>query len=294
MIQRFQRVLLTLLLFLGSALLAQDVRYIRLRTENIATAPRAARVQSAVPAPDDPAVSGLYLIQFQSVPDAAVRADLRRRGVDLLQYVPDDAFVARLQGVQLSSLRNEPGVRWVGPYEARHKMDPRLTELFSGAIGSKAPVRLLTRADLGGEDLALVFRHLQGARRRSVLGMGTTYEGSLNLAQLRMLAQSPAVLWIEPAPRMKLVDAVATEVVAGETISEGGLAEVHRLGYDGRGVIVSVADSGIDSGDPTFLHPDLDGRVEALMAYDNLPDASDEHSHGTHCAGIVLGNGATG
>jgi len=291
-IQWFQRVLLTL--FLGSALLAQDTRYIRLRTETIATLPRSAQAGAGMPAPGEPAVGGLYLIQFQSVPDAAIREDLRRQGVDLLHYVPDDAFVARLQGVRLSSLRTAPGVRWVGPYEARHKMDPRLAELFSGAIGSKAPVRLLTRADLSGEDLALVFRQLQGARRRSVLGMGITYEGSLNLAQLRVLAQSPAVLWIEPAPRMKLVDAVATEIVAGETISEGGLAQVHRLGYDGRGVIVSVADSGIDSGDPAILHPDLDGRLAALFAYDNLPDAADEHSHGTHCAGIVLGNGASG
>ena len=42
------------------------------------------------------------------------------------------------------------------------------------------------------------------------------------------------------------------------------------------------------------MHPDLEGRVEALLAYDNLPDAADEHSHGTHCAGIVLGNSAAG
>lgn len=292
MIPWLQRGLLTLLL--GPALLAQETRYIRLRTETIATAARSAQARGALATADDPAVEGLYLVQFQSVPDEVVRAALRGRGVDLLQYVPDDAFVARLRGVRVSSVRNEPGVRWVGPYEPRHKMDPRLAGLFASGIGLKAPVRLLTRSDLAGDELALVFRHLQGARRRSVLGMGITYEGSLNLAQLRVLAQSPAVLWIEPAPRMKLLDAVATEVVAGETISEGGLAGVHRLGYDGRGVIVSVADSGIDSGDPTVLHPDLDGRLEALFAYDNLPDAADEHSHGTHCAGIVLGNGASG
>src|SRR4030095_10607104 len=74
----------------------------------------------------------------------------------------------------------------------------------------------------------------------------------------------------------------------------GSLAHVHQLGFDGRGVTVAVADSGLDSGDVTFMHPDLAGRVDALFAYDGLPDASDEHSHGTHVAGIIAGNAATG
>src|SRR5206468_6611686 len=81
---------------------------------------------------------------------------------------------------------------------------------------------------------------------------------------------------------------------AGETDAPGTLARVHQLGFDGRGVTVAVADSGLDSGDVTAMHPDLAGRVDALIPYDNLPDARDEHSHGTHVAGIVAGNAATG
>ena len=285
---------MALALCFGLTLAAQDMRYIRLRTELIPTPPRPVAARATAPAPDEEPVRGLYLIQFQRVPDEAARRDLRGRGVELLHYVPDDAFVALLEQVRVSSLRADPAIRWVGPYEPRHKMDPRLADLFGAQVVGRLPVRLLTRAGLGGEDLALVFRHLQGARRRALLGMGMTYEGSLNLAQLRVLAQSPAVLWIEPAPRMQLVDAVSTEVVAGDVRTPGGLAHVHRLGFDGRDVVVAVADSGIDSGDPVVLHPDLDGRLVALFSYDNLLDASDEHSHGTHCAGIVLGNGATG
>ena len=292
MLQRVQRLVLCLC-FLTAAV-AQETRFIRLRNETIATPAKSTPPPTAQSRAAEPAVSGLYLIQFESVPDAAGREGLRARGVDLIQYVPDHAFVARLDGVQLSALRADPGVRWVGAYEARYKMDPRLTGLFRGRVGQKLPVRIMTRAGLSGQDLALVFRHLQGAHRRVNLGGASTYEGTLNLAQLRVLAQSPGVLWIEPAPRMKMIDAVATEIVAGEFPEGGTRTRVQDLGYDGRDVIVSVADSGVDSGDPEFIHPDLEGRIEKLFAYDNLPDASDEHSHGTHCAGIVLGNGATG
>ncbi|MFO1461842.1 MAG: S8 family serine peptidase [Verrucomicrobiota bacterium] len=292
MFQSIQRYVLCLLFVAAAA--AQDTHFIRLRNETIATPPKPTPTATAQPRAAEAAANGLFLIQFQSVPDASAREGLRARGVELIQYVPDNAFVARVTGVPLSSIRADPTVRWVGPYEARHKMDPRLSTAFQGRVGAKIPIRLLTRPDLAGEDLALVFRHLQGAHRRVTLGTGATFEGYLNLAQLRVLAQSPGVLWIEPAPRMKMVDAVATEIVMGEFKPGGERTQIQNLGYDGRGVIVSVADSGVDSGDITAMHPDLEGRVEALLAYDNLPDAADEHSHGTHCAGIVLGNGATG
>ena len=292
MIQRFL-LLLSATLLVASAW-AQSSKSIRLRTETIQTAPPSSVARAAVPDPAEPTVSGLYLLQFQSAPNPDLRTSLLAQGVDLLNFVPDDAYIARLQNVRLSQLRAQPGVRWVGPLEPRHKLDPRLTQQLSAQLAGTRPVKLLLAPGVSAPEIALLRRHLQKAQARVSFSLGTTYQGEVNAASLRVLAQSPAVIWIEPAPRMKLVDQVSTEIVAGEPNGLDGLAYVHELGFDGRGVTVSVADSGIDSGDVTFLHPDLDGRVEALFAYDNLADASDEHSHGTHCAGIVLGNGASG
>ncbi|HEX7576772.1 MAG TPA: S8 family serine peptidase, partial [Verrucomicrobiae bacterium] len=67
-----------------------------------------------------------------------------------------------------------------------------------------------------------------------------------------------------------------------------------QLGFNGSNVVVSVADTGLDTGDTNDMHPDLAGRVAGLMYYTtNVVDASDGYGHGTHCAGIVAGNAAT-
>jgi hypothetical protein len=99
-------------------------------------------------------------------------------------------------------------------------------------------------------------------------------------------------LWIERAPHFKLVDEVASKLVAGDGGTHLLLAQ--SLGYDGAGVTVAVADSGLDSGLTETVHPDLAGRALEFFYYGALTDGSDEHSHGTHVAGIIAGDGATG
>ena len=104
--------------------------------------------------------------------------------------------------------------------------------------------------------------------------------------------RSPAVLWLEPGSKPKLFDAVADQIIEGEGLDNR--PAIHDLGFDGKGVTVAIADSGLNLGAGEPMRPDLDGRVDGFFFYGNLTDASDEHSHGYHVTGIIAGNGATG
>lgn len=272
---------------------AQPSKPIRLRTETLLAPAQRGLARATMPDASDSAVSGLYLVQFRYAPDAETRNRLSALGASLIQYVPEDAFLSRLESVSLATLRADPEVVAVLDYEPRHKVDPRLRRDFERHPMGSRPVQILILREARSEDRALIARHLRSARVRGSLEIGVIHQGVLDAAGLKVLAQSASVLWIEPAPRMRLVDQVATEIVAGASQKNDGLAALHEMGFNGRGVTVAVADSGVDSGEIDQIHPDLEGRVEALFAYDNLPDASDEHSHGTHCSGIVLGNGST-
>jgi hypothetical protein len=284
---------LMLISLFAACLASAAEKSIRLRNEQIVVTSNgasAARANAANP------LNGLFLIQFVATPTPTQRQELASAGVDLLSYVPDDAFIVAANNVAPGQLRAKPYVRWVGPLRAEHKIHSRIAnELLSpknrGDVELNVSVLLAPRAR--PNEAALARGHFSRVWGQTELREGTILRGAIPAARLQQLAESSAVLWIEPAPRMKLQDEIATKIVAGDDGQTATLATVHQLGFTGAGVTVAVADSGLDSGDTNSMHPDIAGRVTALFHY-GVSDAADEHSHGTHCAGIIAGNGATG
>jgi hypothetical protein len=243
--------------------------------------------------PDSTPRSGLFLIQFRDSLQPQWREQLRTLGVDLLRYVPDDAFVARFEKVQTGDVQALGFVQQIVPYQAAHKVHTKLQAAKASVESLQVAVLLSPRAN--DAETAQTQAHFAEVRSESKLRSGRVIRGRVSPAQLDALAASDTVLWIEPAPDMKLFDEVASKIVAGD----GGpnLLDTQALGYDGSGVNVAVADSGLNNGDAVTMHPDLLGRTPAFFYYGTpgqLTDTADEHSHGTHVAGIIAGNGATG
>lgn len=267
-------------------------KIIHLRNERIVTPAKTDAAERAAPAALPP---GLRLIQFEDTPAPGQRAALEALGVELLAFVPDNAFIAYTGGVTPGQLRALPFIRWVGSYRAGHKLDERLGGR-AGAKGAVADldVRVLLAPGAPPGRVAAVRGLFAAPPDQSGLLPGGLLRGRVPAARLAALAESPAVLWIEPAPRMRLFDEISAKIVAGDDGASGTPAAVHQLGYTGAGVTVAVADSGLDSGETDFMHPDIAGRVSALFYYGSPPRAADEHSHGTHVAGIIAGNAATG
>lgn len=279
-------------LWMGLWLTHAEPTVVRLRNETIHPPSKVARA-APHPAPAAPPANGLYLIQFTGPVRPEWRATLRGIGAHLLRYVPENAFVADLENVPLGVVEGLEFVRWVGEYQPRHKVH---ADLRRPAGRMRAPEAVSVAVLLSGRarpnDVAEVRGAFRSVRQETTLRAGWVLRGELPLARLEALARHRAVLWIEPSRDMKLFDEVSSKIVAGD----GGPNRLwtQALGYDGRGVTVAVADSGLHNGDAASMHPDLLGRTPAFFAYGGLPDAADEHSHGTHCAGIIAGNGATG
>ena len=89
---------------------------------------------------------------------------------------------------------------------------------------------------------------------------------------------------LEPFVRPRLLNDVATGII--------GVCEVWNThGLTGRGQLITTADSGLDTGDPSTVMADFRGRVRAIRPLDGCL-AKDLFGHGTHTAGSLAGNGA--
>jgi subtilisin family serine protease len=295
-----RRTLLAAVLILLHFGAAGQTKQIRLRNETITTTPVArvianARLQAQGLSAQTP-ISGLFLVQFEGQLEPAERAELHTLGVELLKYVPDDAFIARFQNVSPAEIQALSFVKWTGPYEPEYKLHHALqskqAQAAARAVSATMNVSVVLAPRLSAGEIADAKKPFASIQQQTTLRLGTVLRGKINAAQLDALAKSDAVLWIEPAPNMKLFDEVSSDIVAGE--GPPGQLYTQSLGYDGSGVNVAVADSGLNNGDAETMHPDLSGRATNFMYYGSLTDAADEHGHGTHVAGIIAGNAATG
>ncbi len=267
---------------------------IRLRNETIVThGPEGKAPGQARPGGKPGTVgAGLLVVQFQESPKPEQLQELRQMGVQMVRYVPEDAYIVRVKNVTVEQIEALAFVQYAGEYRPDHKVHgnvrkalekPGQEELYVSVMFSP----LATKAEV---DQAR--REFRSIRQESHLRQGAVLRGHISKGQLKKLADDPNVLWIEPGPQMKLFDEISSDIVAGE----GGVHSTftQMSGYDGTGVTVAVADSGLDTGEADTIHPDLFGRTTAFLYYGNLADASDEHSHGTHVSGIIAGNAAVG
>ena len=73
-------------------------------------------------------------------------------------------------------------------------------------------------------------------------------------------------------------------------VTKWELQDFHKKGFDGRGMVIAIIDSGIDSKHSAFnsenkIHPDS----KNFLGPRSDKDTTDEEGHGTHCAGIAAG-----
>ena len=77
---------------------------------------------------------------------------------------------------------------------------------------------------------------------------------------LSKLSQIHGVKRVSDIKIRKLYNNIATGVMNANDIGS-------NLGLTGKGEIIGIADTGLDSGDPTTIHPDFRSRVKELMSY---------------------------
>ena len=225
---------------------------------------------------------GAYVVQSHGVLGETLRRQLRDAGLEIVSYIPNNAYLVRGTRSAMELAAGSPEVAAVLPFAPAFKLEPQLLDQALASSPSPEKQQLIvTVADpantvpdliaLGGTE---VFRE------RGPFGQLVTVSGLGN--RLVELAQLPGVLMVEQwTPR-----ALANDLTG---VAQGSVTNLDNTGpyleLDGSGVLVNINDSGVDKS-----HPDLVGRVDTIPAL-AATVLADFDGHGTHVAGTIAGDG---
>jgi serine protease AprX len=227
--------------------------------------------------------SKLVIITFDGPIEEAWKEKVEDLGVELGDYLPDFSFLARVPNDKArAALKKLPFVKRVQSYLPSYKLSPALAK----ALDSKKDVQVAVIGFNRKNDLRPTLKRLGGndvSHIESVKGIRHISSLSVRGNRLDKLLTSDDVVAVLPIPKRKLHNDVAAGILHADTLQ--------GTGYTGKGQIVGVIDTGLDTGDVHAIHPDLQGQVKALYAVARENDASDPIGHGTHVAGSILGTG---
>ncbi|KPV50834.1 hypothetical protein SE17_24625, partial [Kouleothrix aurantiaca] len=218
-----------------------------------------------------PALGDYRIIQFSGPIATADRDALAATGLEILEYIPEFAYLVRGTPAQLAAAAQLPAVVAQQPFTLADKISPTLY----GALERGAAPGPLHVIAWPGQESALASQMRAAAVQPSALASS---------AALLQVANLPAVRWVEPAGKPRLLNDVAR-----------GFMHVNAAWQDrglyGAGQTIAIADSGLDTGNPATLSPDFAGRVAAAHVLAPGGTLADEFGHGTHVAGSAVGAG---
>ncbi len=238
-------------------------------------------------------VRGGYLVQFDHPIGGADREALEQLGVRPKGFVPMRALEVVMTEAQRASVAALPGVRWVGVYEPGYKVS---AELMARTRPPHDPGRRIPLAVtfLPGEDAEALaqLRGLGIAVRRFESGRSYALaELDAPAARIVALARLPLVRRVEMRhERIPLNDRVrfhtGLAAVADDTFSSGldpsldGSSGGFQIKY------------GHNDGGLWSAHPDFQTSLgNGWLTYEPGSDPVDSSGHGTHTAGILIGDG---
>ncbi len=247
-----------------------------------------------------------YLVQFKNKIKAQDKADLSKLGFKIYSYVPDDSLIVRGDAQALKTMQSK--LQQVVPYSADYKWigeKPSLS-VFSRNQNEIFLVKVLdsSRSQTIAEDL----KKLSPSVKVEANGSSwLTVRVPQNLISAVM--SHDEIESIESVPQFELMHIVLDDEAtpAEEAPASGdytdltgyedgtivmGFNQVWYNGYTGLNQIVSMADTGLDSGDASQIHSDFSAAINSGKNYAPYGDTwADPMGHGTHVAGSVLSRG---
>lgn len=279
------RLLLPALLCLSLSASAQRIDYsLQLKNGSIPVeknleASRIDSLQSKLPRFKNKA---FVVIQFDALPGESTRKLLSANGIELLEYIPNLAYTATVNGRLNASLLQGAGARAVVQLAPAHKMHQYLAQGRIPSWAVKAPGMVDCWVSFpktfSAAEVLLELQRLNIDLISSDLQAYRILHIRVPAGRLQELASLPFIEYLQPAPPQDQPLNQKSRAASRANQLNASVADGGR-GLNGEGVVVGVGDNA-----DVQTHVDFKGRLISRAA-------SNPAGHGHHVTGTVAGAG---
>ena len=257
----------------------------RVRMQGEWVNPKTAKSTAKAPA------DSLRMVQLSGGLDAAASQALADAHLRVVGFMPDNLYIVAASPSKKKAAKALPSTIWVGDYDPAYRLSSELQDAVNGLNDANSLINVkaafLRELDLQG--CVAGVSALGELQSTETTLSEQVVEVTLRASRLNDLAGLPGVVVVEYAPLDTFHSNVARGIIGVPALWS------NRSLY-GEGEIIAVADSGIDKGSLTDIHADFEdgaGGSRLLWTQDFSGDGVNDNGsgHGTHVAGIALGNG---
>ena len=231
-----------------------------------------------------------YIAQSRGPATSAFRRHIALNGGKIVSYIPNNAYLVRMNTAGAARLADWHGTQSVLPFEPYYKLEMKLLEM--ALTDQSLPEGALLNVVLFPESEPLAAKRL-AALGIEVLSEDRTPFGAKLVARipsdmLAALARLTEVQGLERYRPRRLANdltrpRLGVEIFEAETDDDGavtGVSKTDYLGLTGNRIYVNINDTGVDD------HDAFGRRLFGPSA------GQDRHGHGTFVAGIIAGDGS--
>ena len=262
-----------------------------------------------------------YIIQFKNNITLYDRMSLKRLGVKILEYIPNNGFLVEMDSNLIDKVKGLDEVRWVGDFQPGYKLSPELANYIVSKINPfETKVPELAVILFNGKSVADVINSLSNSfisdpsfgfkiTDDHAFLVKISYKNLKNL--IDFLSNSESVSYLEVYHKVYLKNNNSIWVCQSGDMDTKA-TPVFDHGIMGQGEIVAVADSGVRTDSCFFINAQGDDPIansytqvdppgnitvntsyRKIIGYNVLSGAEfgdNDPYHGTHVCGSVGGD----
>lgn len=248
----------------------------------------------------------VYVIQFKEKVTQSLKNELQARGVKVYRYLPDDALVVRASYSELLQFQPEK-VQAILPFKAEFKMASNLpklsvfsvqqrTQIYVRVFESEGADRLIEKALSLDPQTIVLDQNERGvvlSVNQSLIPELAAMEDVEYVQKTEKLTPMHMVFEDLEEPPVNRVLGDYTDLDGNETgVKISGFEKAWAHGLTGAEQIVAMADTGLDSGNPSTIHSTFRDAVVSGYSFGvGAQSWEDPMGHGTHVAGSVMMRG---